>query len=197
MMAYKDELMQSALQEVINIGGGNAATSLSALIGRRVNMEVPTLEWMEYEDVFRSIRAEDEVVKVVLMQLLGGEGLFLFVTSPEDAQHLAAMMFPEDMEPTQELVDSAASELVNILVNSFLNATMKLLDIHLSASVPMMTYDLFGSVLSSVYLEQEQYDSSILIMKNEFWSAGDKIEGSLYFVPKPEFLTRLTNQLSR
>ncbi|WP_240470622.1 chemotaxis protein CheC [Atopococcus tabaci] len=197
MTSYKDELMQSALQEVINIGGGNAATSLSALIGRRVNMEVPTLEWMEYEDVFRSIRAEDEVVKVVLMQLHGGEGLFLFVASPEDAQHLAAMMFPEDMEPTQELVDSAVSELVNILVNSFLNATMKLLDIHLSASVPVMTYDLFGSVLSSVYLEQEQYDSSILIMKNEFWSDGDKIEGSLYFVPKPEFLKELTNQLSR
>lgn len=196
MTAKKNTLIESALKEVINIGGGNAATSLSSLIGKPVKMDVPLFDIMSYEEVYETIRAEDEVVKVVLMQLVNGEGIFLFVASPEDANTLASMMLPEEMEKTDDLIDSAVTELVNILVNSFLNATMKVLDKELIASVPFMTADLFGSVLSSVYLEQGQFDSSIIIMKNEFWSLGDKIEGSLYFVPQPEFLRLLKDQLS-
>ncbi|PJH64246.1 chemotaxis protein CheC, partial [Salmonella enterica] len=46
-----DTLTKSALKEIINIGGGNAATSLSKLIQQPVKMDVPTLEIMAYEEV--------------------------------------------------------------------------------------------------------------------------------------------------
>jgi chemotaxis protein CheC len=188
-------LRYDALQEVVNIGGGNAATSLSQLIGKKVDMDVPTIDILEYEEVFQKIRSEDEVVRAVLMKLLGGEGSFLFVTEPTDAENLAKMMMPEGIDLSQEIIDSAEKELVNILVNSFLNAIMKMIDVHLITSVPMMTEDMFGSIISSVYMEEEQFDPEILILKNEFYSLGHKIEGSLYFVPKPGVLEKLLNQL--
>lgn len=191
----KDELVHSALQEVINIGGGNAATSLSRLIKKPVKMEVPTLELMEYEDVYQSIIADDEEVKVVIMQLLGGEGCFLFVVAPEDVHELSELMYPGKIEITEELANSAVKELVNILVNSFLNASMKMIEVELIASVPLLVHDLFGSVLSSIYLEQGQFDSRIVIMHNEFWSMGDKIDGSLFFIPTPEFIEQLVEKL--
>lgn len=185
-----------ALQEVVNIGGGNAATSLAQLIGNPVDMDVPTIEMMDYEQVFTDIRAEDEVVRAVMMRLLGKEeGIFLFVTNPGDAEKLAKMMMPEGIDITSEIIDSAEKELVNILVNSFLNAVMQMIDVHLITSVPMMAEDMFGSILSSVYLEQEQYDNQILILKNKFSSLGHKIEGSLYFVPKPGVLELLLERL--
>src|SRR5699024_3054606 len=96
MKLSKDELIISALKEIINIGGGNAATSLSKLIKKPVKMEVPTLELMEYEEVYQSILADDVEVKVVIMQLLGGEGSFLFVASPENVAELSKMMFQKD-----------------------------------------------------------------------------------------------------
>jgi chemotaxis protein CheC len=105
------------------------------------------------------------------------------------------MMMPEGIDLSQEIIDSAEKELVNILVNSFLNAIMKMIDVHLITSVPMMTEDMFGSIISSVYMEEEQFDPEILILKNEFYSLGHKIEGSLYFVPKPGVLEKLLNQL--
>lgn len=195
MKLTNDEIIHSALKEIINIGGGNAATSLSTLINNRVNMDVPTLELMEYEEVYQSILADDKEVKVVIMQLLGGEGSFIFVVSPEDAMKLAEKMFHNEMEVTEELADSAVKELVNILVNSFLNASMKMIDMNLLASVPMMAHDLFGSVLSSIYLEHGQYDSTIVIMQNEFWSEGDKIDGSLFFIPTPQFIDNLIEKI--
>lgn len=196
-MTEDSSLMRyDALQEVVNIGGGNAATSLAQLIGKPVEMDVPVIEVMEYEEVFLSIRPEEDIVRAVVMNLLGNEeGVFLFITDPKDAEKLAIMMMPEGIEITQEIIDSAEKELVNILVNSFLNAIMKLIDVDLVTSIPLMAEDMFGSILSSVYMQQEQFDHQILILKNQFSSLGHKIEGSLYFVPKPGVLELLLKQL--
>ncbi|MFL2121178.1 chemotaxis protein CheC [Marinilactibacillus psychrotolerans] len=186
-----------ALQEIINIGGGNAATSLSKLIERKVEMEVPTLEIMEYDQIYQEIRKEDEVVKAVLMNLVGDReyGVFLFVANPANAEKLAQLITPAEVELTDELIDSAVNEIVNIIVHSFMTAIMKIIDIKMVSSVPIMAEDMFGSIISSVYMEQEQYDQQILIIKNEYYSLGHKIEGSLYFVPRPGVLELLLQQL--
>lgn len=186
-----------ALQEIINIGGGNAATSLSKLIERKVEMEVPTLEIMEYDQIYQEIRKEDEVVKAVLMNLVGDReyGVFLFVANPANAEKLAQLITPDEVELTDELIDSAVNEIVNIIVHSFMTAIMKIIDIKMVSSVPIMAEDMFGSIISSVYMEQEQYDQQILIIKNEYYSLGHKIEGSLYFVPRPGVLELLLQQL--
>ncbi|API89653.1 chemotaxis protein CheC [Marinilactibacillus sp. 15R] len=186
-----------ALQEIINIGGGNAATSLSKLIERKVEMEVPTLEIMDYDQIYQEIRKEDEVVKAVLMNIVGDReyGVFLFVANPVNAEKLAQMITPTEVELTVELIDSAVNEIVNIIVHSFMTAIMKIIDIKMVSSVPIMAEDMFGSIISSVYMEQEQYDQQILIIKNEYYSLGHKIEGSLYFVPRPGVLELLLQQL--
>lgn len=189
--------IRSAVKEIVNIGGGNAATSLSTLINQPVRMDVPTLEMMEYEEVFKTIRAEDTAVKVVLIRLRNGEGSFIFVVEPEHADELAKMMISTDEEISEDLVDSAVTELANILVNSFLNATMKILNKNLTASVPVVTVDMFGSVLTSLYMEQSYFDSKIIIVKNEFWSMGKKIEGSLYFVPDQEFVEEVIKEIMK
>lgn len=195
MRISTDLFINSALKEVVNIGGGNAATSLSELINQRVRMDVPTLELMEYEEVFENIKAEETAVKVVLIRLIKGEGSFIFVVEPNDAQELAKIMYSSSDVLSDQLVNSALKELANILVNSFLNATMKVLNTDLIASVPVITEDMFGSVLTSLYMEQSHFDSKIVIIKNEFWSMGEKLEGSLYFVPNPVFIEETIKEI--
>lgn len=186
MKLAKDELTSSALKEILNLGGANAATSLSKLIKKTVKMDVPTLELMEYIEVYRNIMADDREVKVIVMKLLGDEGAFLYVITPESAVELAHLMYPDEVEIDDYLVDSAMKELGNILVNSFLNAVMKVMDMNLITSVPVLRQDYFGSILSSVYLEEGIFDSTIFIMHNEFWSENEKIDGSLFFIPTPD-----------
>ena len=196
MRIAKDELTSSALKEILNLGRANAATSLSQLIKKPVRMDVPTLELMEYIQVYQQILADDKEVKVVILKLIGDEGAFLYVISPENAVELAEMMYPDSTEITPYLIDSAMEELGNILVNSFLNAIMRVVNVNLITSVPLLRQDYFGSILSSVYLEEGIYDSTIFIMHNEFWSGNEKIDGKLFFIPTPELMDDVIENLN-
>ena len=178
------------IKELANVGGGNAATSISQLIKKPVNMNLPIIELIDYDELYESTMSEDTVVNAVIMKMFGeAEGTFLFVISEDTLNTLVDMMMPEGIELTEELSQSGIKELVNILVTSFVNAISKLVNINIISSVPLLTMEMFGAILNSVYMESEQYDENIMIIKNEFIYNGDIIHGSLYFVPKPGVLT--------
>ena len=180
------------IKELANVGGGNAATSISQLIKKPVNMTLPIIDLIDYEELYETTMAEDTVVNAVIMKMFGdAEGTFLFVTSDGSLNDLINMMMPAGIVLTDELSQSGIKELVNILVTSFVNAISKLVNINIISSVPVLTMEMFGAILSGVYMESEQYDENIMIIKNEFLYNGDIIQGTLYFVPKPGVLTRL------
>lgn len=185
------------LKEVINIGGGHAATSLSQLIDKPVHMTVPVIEMMDYAAVFERIMPEETVIKAIIVRMMGdAEGVFLFTVDQQFSKDLVAMMLPKNTPYSEAMADSALQELVNILVNSFLNAVMKLIDRNLITSVPIMIEDMFGAIMSSAYMEQSQYDDSIMIIKNEFYYLGDRLESSLYFIPKPGIIEKMLTALT-
>ncbi|GAA0368991.1 chemotaxis protein CheC [Alkalibacterium iburiense] len=196
MVNEKQLLRYDALQEIANIGGGHAATSLSKMIGKRVGMDVPFLRLLPYDEVFAGIQSDETVVRAVLSEVVGQEyGVFLFVIPLDESDKLAELLLPEEVAIDFELANSAIKELSNILVQSFLQAVMQMINKPLIASLPSLTVDLFGSILSSVYMEQYQFSDEIFIMKNKFYSMGHVIEGSLYFVPKPTVLEKLLDEL--
>lgn len=197
MRLPKDELTNSAVKEILNLGGANAAMSLSKLIKAPVRMDVPTLELMEYNQVYEEIIADDNEVKVVIMKLIGDDGAFLYVIKPENADELARLMYTDKIVIDDFLINSAIEELGNILINSFLNAVMRVMDLNLITSVPFLRQDYFGSILSSVYLEEGIFDSSVFIMHNEFWSENEKIDGSLFFIPTPNLMNNLILNLKK
>lgn len=196
MSSEFNTIQLDALKEVINIGGGNAATSLSQLINKPVQMTVPVIEVMNYEDLYQQVMSEETIVDTVMTRMLGqAEGVFMLVGLEEDMNHLASIMLPSAAEPDPEMIDSALKELANILVNSFLNSVTKLLDVNVLTSIPLLTRDMFGAIVSSVYMESGQYDDTILILKNEFYYMGERMEAALYFVPKPGVLEKLFHLL--
>ena len=180
------------IKELANVGGGNAATSISQLVDKFINMSVPTIEILDYNEVFTEIMAEDQMVIAVTLRMIGdANGNFLFVCTEENAEKLVSMMLPQEMEMSAEVEYSAVSELVNILVTSYLNAISKMLDINLISSVPALALDMFGAILSSAYMDSEQFDENVMIIKNEFVYEGDKVDSSLYFIPRPGVLDNL------
>ena len=185
------------LKEIVNIGGGHAATSLSQLIEKPVHMTVPVIEMMAYADVYEQIMPEETVIKAIVIKMMGdAEGVFLFTVDQQFSKDLVAMMLPDNTTYSEEMANSALQELVNILVNSFLNAVMKLMDRNLITSVPIIIEDMFGAIMSSVYMEQSQYDDAVMIIKNEFYYLGDRLESSLYFIPKPGIIEKMLKALT-
>lgn len=189
-------LQIDVLKELANIGGGNAATSISNLINKPINMSIPRVEILHYEDVYSNIMQEDTMINAIVMKMMGSaRGYFLFVATEKDSLDLVNMMLPDSSDLSEGVRVSALKELVNILVNSYLNAITKVVQTNLITTVPLFTMDMFGAVLSSVYMEAEQYDESIMIVSNEFNYNNEKIEGSLYFISEPGVLDKLFNTI--
>lgn len=59
------------LKEICNIGAGNAATSLSQILGQKVEMHVPEAALVGFDDLLKIFGDEEEVVLGVMILLEG------------------------------------------------------------------------------------------------------------------------------
>ena len=80
-MEYKNltSFQLDALREVSNIGAGNSATALSMLLGTKIDMSVPNMNIIEFDELFNSCK-ENEVVAVLVRVLddIPGSVLYIF-----------------------------------------------------------------------------------------------------------------------
>ena len=183
------------LKEIINIGGGNAATSISLLVNRRIDMRVPEVEILSYEEMYEQVMQDSDEVYAVSSQILGDiGGMFLFVLSKETAVRMTEYMVGAE-NSSVEVTNSAVMEMTNILSNAFLNAIGKLLEKQLFSSLPMMQYDYFGAIISSIYMALDQYDDQILVIRNEFFYDEERIDASLFFIPEMGVIQKILTAL--
>lgn len=194
-MAYS-EIELDGLKEIVNVGGGNAATSISQMINSRVDMDVPEVEVMAYDELYQKIIADDVEMHAVLSKIVGDiDGALLFVITDESGQKIAKMMLGSDDNPSNEIIASAVTELTNILFNSFLRAIGDMLQIQLIASLPISRYDFFGAIISSAYMAFDHYDEQILVIHNEFTYNNESLDASLFLIPGEGVLDKIFKAL--
>lgn len=194
-MAYS-EIELDGLKEIVNVGGGNAATSISQMINSRVDMDVPEVEVMAYDELYQKIIADDVEMHAVLSKIVGDiDGALLFVIADESGQKIAKMMLDSDDNPSNEIIASAVTELTNILFNSFLRAIGDMLQIQLIASLPISRYDFFGAIISSAYMAFDHYDEQILVIHNEFTYNNENLDASLFLIPGEGVLDKIFKAL--
>lgn len=126
-MSY-DEMQLDVLKEVMNIGGGNAATSISSMVNKTIDMKVPDVNILSYQELYDQIIHEDEEVYAIVSKIIGEvQGVFLFVLGNDSASKMTEFMLGEQTD-NPEIQQSALNELTNIIANSFLGAIGKLID---------------------------------------------------------------------
>ena len=156
------ELTQSqhdALIELLNIGFGRAAASLSELTGHRVLLEVPTVSVHPIDELNRALRPllDDQVASVhqIFSGPVGGDALLLL-------NHASAGMLKELLtnEPPLPLpIDASAREVLtevgNILLNACLGTFGNILEVQVSFSVPHLSLDTLHEVMKSLLVNRE------------------------------------------
>lgn len=60
------DLELDGLKEIMNIGGGNAATSISQMVNSKIDMKVPSVEILSYGDLYKRVIADDVEVHAIL-----------------------------------------------------------------------------------------------------------------------------------
>lgn len=188
------EMQLDALREIGNIGTGNAATALSKLMNKEVDMEVPKVNIVKLNDIINNISSENVVVAVIIRCIGDMEGNILFILDQDVAYFLIQNLMGIDVSEIDEMGASLLKEVVNIIGGSFLNAISDFTNLKIEATVPAITVDMLSSILSTIFIESEQYDD-VLDINTIFKFNKEKIKGDYYFIPKPGSLEILLKSI--
>lgn len=183
-----------ALREVFNIGSGNAATSLSWLLNKKVDMGVPHIEIVQLQDVVGS-DLDHEVIAVLVKVIGEAPGNILYVFDKKVAVEIAEILI-EDYDVFSEMGMSTMGEIGNIIASSYMNAIVSFTDLKMIPSVPAVTYDMFNAILPSTFIESGQYDEYILDIETLFkGDNGCNVIGNFYYIPEPGSLENILLKL--
>ena len=64
-----DSSYLDALKEIGNIGAGNATTAISNMLNLKVNMEVPKVEFLTFQELPTATSAEEETVVGIYLEV--------------------------------------------------------------------------------------------------------------------------------
>ena len=183
-----------ALREIGNIGSGNAATALSTLLQRRIDMSVPKVWAVPFEQVAAIVGQLDTPQATIYVKVEGeapGKAVFFFPIKSAEivVQALFGTNEPRDLY-TDEMAQSALKEVGNILVSSFVIALSQFSGIPLQPSVPALAVDMIGASLDAIFLEEGLLDDTVLFIDTQL-SGIPQIEGQFIFLPDDGSLKKL------
>jgi len=183
------------LQEVGNIGAGNAATALSELLNEKVDMSVPAVKIIPFDNIFSSIDVEEVVIGVIVRVLGDIPGNILFTLEKDTALKIISKLIGKEQTLITEIGDSALREIGNIISSSFMNAIAKLTNLDVRPSVPAVALDMMAAILSTTFIESGQFDEYVLDLETNFLQENQKIRGHFYYIPMPGSLEKILNSL--
>lgn len=188
-------LQLDALKEVSNIGAGNAATALSTLLNKKIDMTVPAVNIVEIEEVINSA-GEEEVIGVIVRVLGDIQGNILIVLERKKAIEIAAKLTFTENNDLSELGISALCEIGNIVSGAYMNAIAQFTGMEILPTVPAVADDMLSAILSATFMESEQYDEFILDIETVFLDdSNNNLGAHFYYVPKPGSLEKILKAL--
>ncbi len=196
-MQFSDEQMD-ALKEVVTIGAGNAATALSQLVKKRVNITVPDLKIVPIEGAHSVFGAPENLVTSIYLQLLGDiTGVILLSFEEASAITLADVLLGKQDAggAFDDLRRSALKETATIIAGSYLSAMSKFLKMTFLISNPSLAHDMAGAIVNNVLTETSKEADVAMIMETEFDVADCKVTAFFFFVPDTGSLDKLFKAL--
>jgi chemotaxis protein CheC len=158
---------KDALIELINIGFGRAAASLSKLTGHRVQLEVPRIAMCPIDELSEQLRGMVHNEVATVHQIFSGPvaGDALLVLDQPSAAILKELLTNEPALPLD--IDASAREVLteigNVLLNACLGTFGNLLRVQVSFSVPHLTLDKLDSVIGSVTIGHQGLRYALIV----------------------------------
>lgn len=183
------------LKEIGNIGAGHAATSLSNLLDRKIDMRVPKVDLVSFDGMFDLAGGADEVVAGIFLQIEGDlSGSMFFVLSIDSANRFIQKLigdtsFDFNVPPFSEMGISAMQELGNILSGSYLSALSDFTGLKVYPTVPSLSVDMVGAIVSVGLIEISHMSDEVIVIDTEITERGENgtesINGHFFLLPDP------------
>lgn len=183
------------LKEVGNIGAGHAATALSKLLNKTIDMRVPAVRVVSFNQITELVGGSDNVVAAIFLRIEGdAPGNMFFLLPVNEASNLIQYLtgdqtFDLHNPPYPDLGLSALQEVGNILAGSYLSAFSDFTTLTLQLSVPALSIDMANAILSYGLLELSQVGDYAIVIDTEILEKVDrnshKTRGHVFLLPDP------------
>ena len=194
-----DGMYFDILSEIGNIGAGNATTALAQMLNTKVDMKVPKVELLEFSQVGEAMGGEEQLMAGIY-QIVEGDitGSIMFLLEEKSAITLISKLMgtPEVDNAFEfgEMEHSALKEIGNIITGSYLSSLSTLTNLKIIASIPAISIDMCGSILSVPAIEFGAVGDKMLLIQTEF-SDDVKLTGFFILVPDLESYDKILSSL--
>ena len=187
------------LQEIGNIGSGNAASSLSAMLSKTVTMNVPRVQVMDYQAVIDVMGGPEKIITAILVTFKGDiKGMMMFLLENAFAQIVVnTFMGKENIDVIQmdEADSSAVKEMGNIMAGAYLSALAAMAEFTVEMDPPSMTVDMMGALMSAPITTLNDVGDKVLFIDDGFKIDNVSIEANILLIPEMESLDILMKKL--
>ncbi len=181
-----NNLILDVLKEIGNIGAGNAATSLAKMIDKKIDMEVPVVRILEFDEVPELLGGPENIVCGIFFKIEGDiTGSIMFVLDQKSAINLVDLLMPRENAEFDEFTISALKEIGNILSGAYVSSLSGLTNLKIKISIPALAIDMAGAILSVPAIQFGQLSDNVLIIQNQFIETNEakKVDGYFFLLP--------------
>jgi chemotaxis protein CheC len=160
-----NELQLDALRELANIGSGTASTALSAMLGRSVDISVPTAAALPFAEAVEAVGPAERVVTGVVIGVKGDmSATVLLLVGEGDASTLCSLL---GVDPADEMAISALGEIGNIVGASYINALGAMTGLTMEPEPPQSATDMLAAIVASVLAGRAAGDDIALVLDSD------------------------------
>lgn len=193
------ELEDDALVEIFNIGVGQAAASMSAIVNEAVRMSVPSISFMNRTEAARLLgrkQAQPERICGVSQHYQGAFETEAILMFPEEKSLEIVRLMVGEAVPMQELSEmeqEAMCEIGNIILNSCVGTLANIFQHELQGSLPKYHVGTSDEILTAT---GTQADTVVLMLHIDFVLEKHQIHGYVAFILDITALHDLKEQIN-
>lgn len=187
------------LKEIGNIGAGNAATSLAQMTNSEIDMVTPVVRILDISEADNALGGPETLAAAILVELFGDiHGIMMFVISKEFTKVLLNSLLGQtnaNCMHLSEMEKSALSEIGNIMISSYANSIATLSKLKIQISVPAVTSDMVGALLTVPAAEMGSVSDKIIFVQDDFITSNKTISADMLLIPDINSLNKLMGSL--
>ncbi|TXT67576.1 MAG: CheY-P phosphatase CheC [Promethearchaeota archaeon] len=204
------DTQRDALQEIGNIGSGNAANALAKMINKKVTINIPSVEMMTLDSFSEKIQTENELFTtwsnvegksratvLTMFEVSDIIEIASILTDDKKKKQLDLRKKYDNIDKFPDIYQSAMSELGNILASNYISSLGDLLDIKFMTQPPDMIIDTAKKLFQYLKSQIGFLGKTSLIITTAIIITDIKIEGAFIFVPEISTLHELLSALEQ
>lgn len=194
-----NELELDILKEIGSIGGGNAATAMSSMLSAKVNMSLPKVMILGFNEALDYLGDPEELAAAIFVEMSGElSGIMLLILTKEFSDEVLYRMLGKvdsDFLDLEEIDSSVLIETGNIVISSYITAMASLTGVNVELSVPQFTVNMIGGIMSAPISIMGQHSDRIMMITGEFKIDGKALDSQMLLLPDVGSLNVLMKKL--